>query len=435
MKRYRPRLSPIRDAVLTLLFIPTLLYGQQQPSGVVTAVQGQAQLTRSTIAAPSALRVKDGVIIRDVIDTREKSLARILFGGKATVTVRELSRFEVREETLPGGGTRSTIELSSGAVLVNVARQLMGPRDEIHIRTPNAVAAVRGSTIFAEAIQAALSAFTQLFGGSLLLCIPPLVCPEVPLSENMNATATGSGANVQIAQPTQNPPGTAGQILSSMDAGKGVTSEDGAKIVAGAIAEIATLSQAATAIVNGQTTGGASNAATEPESSNTTAPVTAGGTGDSISQDGGAGGGGGACGTAGNVVQNCSFEITGSIPSWNTTGAVSSVTDMREANGTIHFKPTDGNRMAVLHTGNGSVNNTTSTLSQTTNQLQAGKVYLVTFDYNFMSNEFPTQSTFFNDTFEARAIGGNENILIVQESRNSSNFKTDKPTITTNGKS
>ena len=69
MKRYRPRLSRIRDAVLTLLFIHALLSAQQQPSGVVTAVQGQAQLTRSTTAAPSALRVKDGVIIRDVIDT------------------------------------------------------------------------------------------------------------------------------------------------------------------------------------------------------------------------------------------------------------------------------------------------------------------------------------------------------------------------------
>jgi len=232
MKRYRPRLSRIRDAVLTLLFIPALLSAQQQPSGVVTAVQGQAQLTRSTTAAPSALRVKDGVIIRDVIDTKEKSLARILFGGKATVTVRELSRFEVREESLPGGGTRSTIELNSGAVLVNVARQLMGPRDEVHIRTPNAVAAVRGSTTFAEVLQASLSAFTQLFGSSMLLCLPPLVCPEVPLPENTNATATGTGANVQIAQPTPNPPGAAGQILSSMDAGKGVTSEDGAKIVA-----------------------------------------------------------------------------------------------------------------------------------------------------------------------------------------------------------
>ena len=112
---------------------------------------------------------------------------------------------------------------------------------------------------------------------------------------------------------------------------------------------------------------------------------------------------------------------------------MTTITDMRDSNGTIHFKPTDGNRMALLHTGSGSVNNTTSTLRQSTNQLQAGKVYLITFDYNFLSNEFPTQNIFFNDTFEARAIGSAQNILLAQESRSTSNFKTDKPLLTTNG--
>jgi len=106
---------------------------------------------------------------------------------------------------------------------------------------------------------------------------------------------------------------------------------------------------------------------------------------------------------------------------------------MRDGSGNIHFKPTDGDRMAIIHSGSGAVGGTTSTLSQTTSQLQPGKVYLITFDYNFMSNEFPSQSTFFNDTFEAKAIGSEETILIVKESRNSSTFKTDKPTITTNG--
>jgi hypothetical protein len=113
---------------------------------------------------------------------------------------------------------------------------------------------------------------------------------------------------------------------------------------------------------------------------------------------------------------------------------------MRSApSGTVFFKPTDGNRTALLHTGTGAVlgvnGRDTSKLSQSTSVLQPGKVYLITFDYNFMSNEFPTQGTSFNDTFEARAIGANQDILLVEESRNSSNFKTDKPTITSSGKS
>src|SRR3989338_10620441 len=119
------QLPSVVTALVGFLFLPGLAAAQQQPAGVVTGIQGQAQLTRAAgKAAP--LRFNDGVVIRDVVDTREKSLARILFGGRSTVTVRELSRLEGREELLPGGGRRDVHDLSSGAILVNVARQHMG---------------------------------------------------------------------------------------------------------------------------------------------------------------------------------------------------------------------------------------------------------------------------------------------------------------------
>jgi hypothetical protein len=86
--------------------------------------------------------------------------------------------------------------------------------------------------------------------------------------------------------------------------------------------------------------------------------------------------------------------------------------------------------MAIIHTGTGAVSNTTSTLSQTTTSLESGKVHLIRFDYNFMTTEFPTQATTFNDTFKATGTDGFGSVLIVEESRNSSTFKTDKGTIT-----
>ena len=101
------------------LFFPSLA-SAQKPVGIVTALKGRAQLIRT--GAQTALRFKDNVILRDIIDTQESSLVRVLFGGKSTVTVRELSRLEVREELLPGGGVRSVHNLSSGSILVNVAR-------------------------------------------------------------------------------------------------------------------------------------------------------------------------------------------------------------------------------------------------------------------------------------------------------------------------
>jgi len=424
MSRFLSRPGSIQSTVIALLLMPTLLYAQQPTSGVVTGVQGQAQLTRPTVAAPAPLRVRDGVVIRDVIDTREKSLARILFGGKATVTVKELSRFEVREENIPGGGTRSTIELNSGAALVSVARQLMEPGDEVHIRTPNAVAAVRGSAIYVEAEDI----FSQITGSSVLNCVAPRVCPSMNLAANFTSSLIGPG----FTAPTPLPPGASGQIVNSMQTGKSVKSEgNAAQIIAGAAAEAAALQSAATALVGGQTTG-----IGVPQLSNLPTPQT-----NPQSDCSGPGCGSGSSGTQSlpngdNLIQNGSFEITGSIPSWNTTGAVTTVTDMRSGlSGTVFFEPTDGNRMALLHTGSGSVGNSTSTLNQTTNQLQAGNVYLITFDYNFMSNEFPNEDPVFNDKFQARAIGGSQNILLAEESRNSSNFKTDKPEIISGGKS
>jgi len=70
------------------------LVSAQQAVGVVTALKGEAQLTRA--ATQTALRFKDDLILRDLIDTQENSLTRVLFGGKSTVTVRELSSLEVR---------------------------------------------------------------------------------------------------------------------------------------------------------------------------------------------------------------------------------------------------------------------------------------------------------------------------------------------------
>jgi len=112
--------------------------------GVVTALTGRADLKRPQ-APETPLKLRDNLFVRDVVDTQKESLARILLMGKSTVTVRELSRFEIREETRPDGSQRSLINLAEGKIRVMVARRLMRPGDEVEIRTPNAIAGVRGS--------------------------------------------------------------------------------------------------------------------------------------------------------------------------------------------------------------------------------------------------------------------------------------------------
>ena len=139
--------SSIRTVTLLVFLGTSILPASAQESkgiGVVTALTGRADLKRPQ-APETPLRLRDHLFVRDVVDTRKESLARILLLGKATVTVRELSRFEILEETRPDGSERALINLAEGKLRVMVARRLMKPGDEVEIRTPNAVGGVRGT--------------------------------------------------------------------------------------------------------------------------------------------------------------------------------------------------------------------------------------------------------------------------------------------------
>ncbi len=232
--------------LITATIVQDQAYGQQQPAGVVTAVEGQAQLTRQALPKPSLLRQKDGVFIRDVIDTREKSTARMLFGGKAAITLRELSRFEVREETLPSGATRSTVQLNSGAILVNVARQLMKPGDEVIINTNNAVAAVRGSMIYVESVEAGKTTLAQLSGEALLSCPNLPASPTASLTRFTETEITGQGTNCSVGAVRTITEELAALLLRPFQLPRTITSEgNGSQILNTAAGELGAVSNAA----------------------------------------------------------------------------------------------------------------------------------------------------------------------------------------------
>lgn len=116
-----------------------------QGVGVVTTLSGQATVARPVLPTPVALKFKDDIFTRDRISTAENSLLRVLLGGKALVTVRELSVLTVTEEL-----GRSTVDLDSGKLAFGLVRQRVRPGEVFEIRTPNAVAAVRGTVVVAE---------------------------------------------------------------------------------------------------------------------------------------------------------------------------------------------------------------------------------------------------------------------------------------------
>lgn len=142
----------VTGAIALLVTAAPEIASAQTPTaaGTVTAVSGNVTVARLA-AAPRPLKFGDTLYSRDVVEARKDGRARILLGGKTTVTVRELSRLELREEA-QADGVRYTVELVVGKVRASVARALMRPGEQVEVRTRNAVASVRGTDFIVETV-------------------------------------------------------------------------------------------------------------------------------------------------------------------------------------------------------------------------------------------------------------------------------------------
>ncbi len=117
----------------------------QDHAGFVTTLEGVAMVSRIALPEGRPLQFKDDVFVHDRITTGDRSLVRVLLGGKATVTARERSVLTITEA--PGV---STVHLDEGRISVAVSKGLMRPGEVIQIKTPNAVSAIRGTVVVAE---------------------------------------------------------------------------------------------------------------------------------------------------------------------------------------------------------------------------------------------------------------------------------------------
>ena len=162
-------------AAMAASFLPPPVAAQTSDAvGIVTTIDGRATVARPALPSPLAIKFKDDVFGRDRISTQENSLVRVLLGGKAILTVRELSQVTISEE--PG---RAVVTLPDGKVVLAVDKKRMRPGESIEIRTPNAVAAVRGS-VLAVGFDSALGV-TTAFCGAGSCTVQQGTGPSVPL--------------------------------------------------------------------------------------------------------------------------------------------------------------------------------------------------------------------------------------------------------------
>src|SRR5262249_29631682 len=110
--------------------------------GVVTTLVGEATVVRTAAAQPRNLQMRDHVLPLDRITTKERSMVHVLMGGKALLTVKELSVVTVTED-----GGRATVDLQSGKVGLAVVHEKMKPGDVIEAKWPHAGGVLRGTVL------------------------------------------------------------------------------------------------------------------------------------------------------------------------------------------------------------------------------------------------------------------------------------------------
>lgn len=184
MPRFR---RPVVAVLVLVALWPTLVFGQQPKAGIVSTLEGSATAARVALPQPVSLRFKDDVFLQDRITTGEKSLVRLLLGGKASVTVRERSTLTITE--VPG---RSTVDLEAGKVGVAVARDRMRPGEVLEIRMPTAIAAVRGTVVIAEVLPSGQINLFVLSGSAQLFGYDPATGTPVGPGVMLNAGQVGS---------------------------------------------------------------------------------------------------------------------------------------------------------------------------------------------------------------------------------------------------
>jgi hypothetical protein len=410
-------------AAMSAMALPPPVTAQTSEAvGVVTTMDGRANVARPALTVPLALKFKDDVFGRDRISTQESSLVRVLLGGKAILTVRELSQVTISEE--PG---RAVVTLPDGKVVLAVAKQRLRPGESIEIRTPNAVAAVRGSSMAVTHVAASADTIaicgsgdcTYQFGTGPTNVLPPGQAGKNAQIVPASPAEMTEAFNVRAAATHNQPDGTVTDLIMNAQ----MNTATGVAYFANGVAPPNFALGTNTVNPPGTLPPAPNNATTgsKPEDFKN------GSTGGSS---------GGGNGEKGEKIVNGGFEANSLPPNWSLTGAGGIITNL----GSI--TPPEGQRMALIHTGAGAVlvNQLPSPLNLAANRpsnafngsvlsqtfsANPSTLYTVKITFNFLSNEFPTffagGNSGVNDTFRSYLIDPSGNTLqLAQASLNAS---------------
>ena len=359
--------------------------------GIVTTLQGQATVAHAAGMAATPLKFKDSIFERDRINTAENSIVKVLMGGRAVVTVRELSVLTITEDL-----GKTTINLESGKIAVAVAKQRMKPGEKLEVHTPNAVAAVRGTVFVVEVARQGAQAGGGNLGAATQVTSVTGSVEVTPSNNPANAALLTAFKSVNLLGPNLGQVRTLTQPeMTSLLAGFAAASRFGfhaATWQALSLQEQNKLLALAAALLPDDPSAQSKSAINLPNTvpllaatpETPPAPVA--------------------------KIINGGFETGLFPPGWNLTGAGAVLS------GFADFTPPAGQFMGFLSTGPGSAPDPSGRFTQASSlaqpfQVTAGTLYTIKATYNFVSNEYPYWVTLyngqspFNDTFDIRIKG------------------------------
>jgi hypothetical protein len=128
-----------------VLAAPLWSWGQTSDRiGTVLAVEGVAEVRAVQATEWERLRYRDGIFLNDTVRTAADSKMKVMLRDDSIMTLAEQSEMQFTEFLLTDQQRRSTVNLFVGKVRVLTTR-LFGAGSVSEVRTPNAVAGVRGS--------------------------------------------------------------------------------------------------------------------------------------------------------------------------------------------------------------------------------------------------------------------------------------------------
>jgi hypothetical protein len=199
--------SPLRRAALTLALVCMLtpaaaLAGE---AGLVARINGAPTVQHAGKTEP--LKRGSSVFTGDVIETDANSKAKIVLNDDSVLAIGPKSRVEVSDFTLEAGGRNVRLQVLAGRFKSAFDKIVAGSTD-YEIRTPTAVAGVRGTVLWGDTDLDAICA----------------------LEGNIEVRPrTGAGAPAQIS---------AGQCVSQMAAGKTASLKPTAEELAAYLKEV-----------------------------------------------------------------------------------------------------------------------------------------------------------------------------------------------------